>query len=132
MPNSLGSSCTADVQGMDWKMSLAGFVFLFSPSLTVSTEVRALGVEALGSLSDECSGVVGAVFFSCWQEPGFQQGTCLREAPQPCVGQSSAPAAGTLQGSWNLPLAGPADTIHGELFRAVSGKGKPGEGGMLV
>lgn len=74
MPNSLGSSCTADVQGMDWKMSLAGFVFLFSPSLTVSTEVRAVGVEALGSLSDECSGVVGAVFFSCWQEPGVSAG----------------------------------------------------------
>lgn len=31
MPNSLGSSCTADVQAIDWKMSLAGFVFLFFP-----------------------------------------------------------------------------------------------------
>lgn len=132
MPNSLGSSCTADVQGMDWKVTLAGFVLLASPSLTVSTEVRAVGVEALGSLSSECSGLVRAVFFSCWQEPGFQQGMCLREALQPCVGQASAPAAGTLQGRWNLPLAGSADTIRGELFRAVSGKGKPGEGGMVV
>lgn len=97
---------------------------LFFLSFTVSIEVRAEGVEALGSLSAECSGVVQAVFFSCWQQPGFPAGNVSGgKAPQQCVGQAPAPATDTLQGRWNHPWW----TLQGCVW-----KGRTGEAGMLV
>lgn len=114
-----------------WGVSIGKWVLLvlfsFSPpSLTVSIEVCGgtwvpLRWAFLGLL----------VQFSF---PAGWQGLCLREgrgvSAVMCGTLLAAPAAGTLQGGWNL--AGPADNIHGELFRTVFGKGKPGEGGMLV
>lgn len=111
MPNSLGSSCTADVQGIDWKMTLAGFVFFFLlffffPSLAVSIPVPAVGVEALGSLSDEPS-------WGCW-----------------CSFLSLLPGARFSAGDvWDRLLL---QLLPPSMGSSVFGKGKPGEGGMLV
>lgn len=113
MPNSLGSSCTADVQGIDWKMTLAGFVFLFLnffsfPPLLFPFQCLQWVWRHLAPSHMSLPGVVGAVFSPCCQEPGFQQGMC---------------GTGSCSSCCHHPWA---------ALGAVSGKGKPGEGGMLV
>lgn len=71
-------------------------------------------------------GVVGAVFFSCWQEPGFQQGMWLGEGSEVSSAKLLLQLLAAGRGGETWPLQ--EDPIHGELFRAVFGKGKPRRG----
>lgn len=75
MLNSLGSSCTADMQSIDCKMNLA----FFFPPLTVSVKVHMVDVDMFSSSS---IGVVLAflLLLACTRFSAVQQGRCLRES----------------------------------------------------
>lgn len=135
MPNSLGSSCTADVQAIDWKMTLAGFVFLFSlPCLTVSIPVCVQWVwRHLAPSQMNVPGVV-AVFSSCWQEAGFQQGMWLGEGSEVSAVMCGI---GSCSSCWHLAgevKPGPCRVTPsmGSSSGLCLERGEPGEGGMLV
>lgn len=79
MLNSLDSGCTADVQGIDCKMRLAGYVF----PLLLFQLVCTGGVEAFCSFSAECywCGSCRSPFLAGMnQDSAVKQGMHLRES----------------------------------------------------
>lgn len=135
MPNSLGSSCTADVQAIDWKMSLAGFVFLFfPPALLFPFQCVQWVWRHLAPCQMSVPGVVGAVFSSCWQEPSFQQGVWLREGSEVSAAMCGT---GSCSSCWHLAgkvKPGPCRVTPsmGNSSWLCLKRGRPGERGMLV
>lgn len=132
MPNSLGSSCTADVGGIDWEMSLAGFVFLFSP-LPYCFYWSVWRHLAPSQMS--VPGVVGAVFFSCWLAGAVSEGRqrgLSSDVWDPAGCSSCWHLAGRVKpgrASWQHPWGAPQDCVwKGEARRGRNAclKRKPG------